>query len=169
MRIAMRRLLAISLICLLPACGWQLRNAQVVAEDIGTLHITAEDPYSQLVVELSRALKVYGVQLVSNPAEANYSVVIVDFRSERRIATLSVTARAAEYQLNEEADFLILGADGQPLIPLSTAAVERVYEFDENDILAAQNEEALVRDNMRLNIVRQILNRLRVVPTNHDR
>ena len=160
----MRRILPATLLCLLVACGWQLRDAQVVAEDIGSLHITARDKYSALVTELSRALVSNGVTLVSEQAEANYSVVIVDFRSERRVSTLDVTARAAEYQLNEEVDFLILGADGQPLIPPATASVERVYEFNEDDILAAQNEEKLVRDSMRQDIVRQILNRLRVVP-----
>ena len=33
--------------------------------------------------------------------------VIIDFRQNRRIATLNASARAAEYQLNEDVDFLI--------------------------------------------------------------
>ena len=75
------------------------------------------------------------------------------------------SARAAEYQLNEDVDFLIISADGQQLIPLSTASVERVYEFDEQDILASDGEERLIRNSMREEIVRQILNRLRIVPS----
>ena len=57
-----------------------------------------------------------------------------------------------------------MDADGNQLIPLSTASVELVYEFNEQDILASDNEEKLVRDSMRTEIVRQILNRLRLIP-----
>lgn len=149
---------------LLSACGWQLRNAQVVPEDLGTLYISAHDPHSDLVNDLKRALNTFGVKVVDNPASANYSVVLVDFRRDQRTATVNSDARAAEFQLNEEVDFLILGADGTQIVPLSTASVERVYDFNERDVLASNNEGRLVFDEMRNELVRQILNRLRIVP-----
>ncbi|MGB2260166.1 MAG: hypothetical protein ACPH4D_03770, partial [Porticoccaceae bacterium] len=58
----------------------------------------------------------------------------------------------------------IVGADDNLLIPLSTASVERVYEFNERDVLASGNEERLVLEGMREDIIRQILNRLRLIP-----
>jgi outer membrane lipopolysaccharide assembly protein LptE/RlpB len=61
-------------------------------------------------------------------------------------------------------DFLIVDAEDNPLIPLSTASVERVYEFNERDVLASGNEERLVLEGMREDIIRQILNRLRLIP-----
>ena len=42
--------------------------------------------------------------------------------------------------------------------------MERVYEFSEDDILASDNEEQFIRNGMREDIARQILNRLRVLP-----
>ena len=160
----MKKLLLTTMI-LLSACGWQLRNSQVVPTDLGNLYLSSNDAHSDLIQELTRALNVYGVKIVSSSADASYSVVIVDFRQTRRTGTINSAARAAEYQLNEEVDFLIVGADGSQLIPLSTASVERVYEFDEQDVLASDSEERLVRNGMREEIVRQILNRLRVVPS----
>jgi len=47
----------------------------------------------------------------------------------------------------------------------STASVERVYEFIERDVLASSEEERTVRSDMRIEIVRQIINRLRVLPS----
>jgi outer membrane lipopolysaccharide assembly protein LptE/RlpB len=62
-------------------------------------------------------------------------------------------------------DFLIVDSNGSQLVPLSTASVERVYEFNEQDVLSSDNEERLVKSNMREEIVRQMLNRLRLLPT----
>ena len=101
------RLLLAAMALLLSACGWQLRNAQVVPSNIGSLHIATQAADNIFVSELRRALDVYGVDVVSSAAEANYAVVIVDFRENRRIGTLNASARAAEYQLNEDVDFLI--------------------------------------------------------------
>jgi LPS-assembly lipoprotein len=159
-----KKLLLCCLLVLVSACGWQLRNSQVVPENLGSLHLSAKDPHSALITELTRALNLYGVNVVPSAADARYSVVIVDFRRNRRIGTLNSSARVSEFQLNEDVDFFIVGANGSLLIPLSTASVERVYEFNEQDILASDNEERLVRDSMRAEIVRQILNRLRLIP-----
>tara|TARA_B110000285_G_C15042433_1_gene572508 strand:+ start:630 stop:1130 length:501 start_codon:yes stop_codon:yes gene_type:complete len=161
----MKNLLPIAMILLLSACGWQLRNSQVVPTDLGSLYLSSNDAHSDLIQELTRALNVYGAKIVSSSTDASYSVVIVDFRQTRRTGTINAAARVAEYQLNEEVDFLIVGADGVQLIPLSTASVERVYEFNEQDVLASDNEERRVKNGMREEIVRQILNRLRVVPS----
>ena len=149
---------------LLSACGWQLRNAQVVPSNIGSLHIATRAADNIFVSELARALDVYGVNVVSSAADASYSVVIVDFRENRRIGTLNASARAAEYQLNEDVDFLITDPAGTPLTSLLTSSVERSYEIEESDILSSDNEERQVRLEMRGEIVRQILNRLKVLP-----
>jgi len=153
------------IVLLISSCGWQLRDAQIVPENLGSLHLSSEDPHSALIRELTRSLELYGVDVVASAADARYSVVIVDFRRTRRTSTINPSARAAEYQLNEDVDFLIVGADGAQLVPLSTASVERVYEFNEQDVLSSDNEELLVKNNMREEIVRQILNRLRLLPT----
>jgi LPS-assembly lipoprotein len=160
----MKRFLLAAMVMLLSACGWQLRNAQVVPTNIGSLHIATQAADNIFVSELTRALDVYGVDVVASAADANYSVVIVDFRENRRIGTLNASARAAEYQLNEDVDFLITDPSGIPLTSLLTASVERSYEIEESDILSSDNEERQVRLEMREEIVRQILNRLKVLP-----
>jgi LPS-assembly lipoprotein len=160
-----KNILLTTMILMLSACGWQLRNSEVVPTDLGSLYLSSNDAHSDLIQELTRALNLYGAKVVSSSADASYSVVIVDFRRTRRTGTINAAARVAEYQLNEDVDFLIIGADGSQLIPLSTASVERVYEFDEQDILASDSEERLILSGMREEIVRQILNRLRVVPS----
>jgi len=160
----MQRLILAAMVILLSACGWQLRNSQLIPSNIGSLHIATQAADNIFVSELARALDVYGVDVASNMAEANFTVVIVDFRENRRIGTLNSSARAAEYQLNEDVDFLITDPSGKPLTNLLTASVERSYEIEETDILSSDNEERQVRAEMREEIVRQILNRLKALP-----
>jgi LPS-assembly lipoprotein len=136
----------------------------VVPQSVGNVHIATQLADRDFVSELTRALNVYGVEAVSSAAAADYSVVIVNFRQNRHIGTLNASGRVAEYQLNEDVDFLIANATGTPLTALFTASVERSYEIQESDILSSENEERLVKREMREEIVRQILNRLKVLP-----
>ena len=161
----MQKTLIAAMVLLLSACGWQLRNSQVIPANVGSLHIATQAADNIFVSELARALDVYGVDVVATAADASYSVVIVDYRQNRRISTLNASARAAEYQLNEDVDFLITDPAGVSLTPLLTASVERSYEIEERDILSSDNEERMVKVEMREEIVRQILNRLKVLPT----
>jgi LPS-assembly lipoprotein len=161
----MRNILLATMITLLSGCGWQLRDAQVVPQSIGILHIATQLADRDFVSELTRALDVYGVEVVTSAAAADYSVVIVDFRQNRFVGTLNASGRVAEYQLNEDVDFLIANASGTPLTNLFTASVERHYEIEERDLLSSENEERLIKQEMRQEIVRQILNRLKVLPS----
>ena len=159
----MRNILLATMITLLSGCGWQLRDAQVVPQSIGILHIATQLADRDFVSELTRALDVYGVEVVTSAAAADYSVVIVDFRQNRFVGTLNASGRVAEYQLNEDVDFLIANATGTPLTNLFTASVERHYEIEERDLLSSENEERLIKQEMRQEIVRQILNRIKVL------
>ena len=159
-------LLIITLI--ISGCGWQLRDSQIAASSIGAVYLSSSDTNSVLTKELRRALSTYGVHSGVTKAESKYVVVIVDFRQNTRIASINSSGRVAEYQLNEDVDFYITDAEDNQILSLSTASVERVYEFREKDILASSNEEQRIRAEMRSELVRQILNRLRVLPALTD-
>jgi len=162
------RVLLLIVALIISGCGWQLRDSQIVASSIGTVYLSSNNINTVLTKELKRALTTYGVPSGVTKAESNYIVVIVDFRENSRIASINSSGRVAEYQLNEDVDFYITDAEDNQILSLSTASVERVYEFREKDILASSNEEQRIRAEMRSELVRQILNRLRVLPAPTD-
>ena len=157
------RVLLLIVALMISGCGWQLRDSQIVASSIGTIYLSSNNINTVLTKELKRALTTYGVPSDATKVESNYIVVIVDFRENSRIASINSSGRVAEYQLNEDVDFYITDAEDNQILSLSTASVERVYEFREKDILASSNEEQRIRAEMRSELVRQILNRLRVL------
>lgn len=157
---AKQPLIYIFLLLTLSACGWQLRDTGHLSADIGAIHLSSKTSQGNFFKQLERALDGVGVQVVAVRNEADYSIVIVDVSSSRRASTLNSGARVAEYQLNQKIDFLITDQAGVQLIPVSTIAIEKVFEFDEQDVLASANEEQAIRDQINRESVRQILNQL---------
>ena len=153
----------IGLSLLLTACGWQLRNAQLLPDSIGSVYLSSKQSHSSLVKELSQAIDQFGVQVASSSSQAEQSFMIVDYKQSRRISTLNSSARVAEYQLDERVDYLILDSNGKPLAPLATASAQKTYEFDENDILGSTNEQQRVKQRLHEAIARQMLTHLNAV------
>ncbi|HBD13439.1 MAG TPA: hypothetical protein DCZ13_14915 [Porticoccaceae bacterium] len=144
----------------LNACGWQLRGSSGVVT-FDRLHISAKNPDSGVVRNLERQLEASGVTLVDEARDADYSLVIVNEHSSNRAATISSSARISERSLTESVVFQVLDASGKQIYPRTRASVERVYEYDENNILATDDEARLLKKEMHDDLARQIYNRLR--------
>lgn len=156
-------LISVLLATLASGCGWQLRGAGVIPAGLDSLHISARDPHSPLVTELTRTLRAADVKVPASAEDAPYALMILSERRGVRTATVNANARVSEQELREEVEFLILDRDGATLLPRSTVVVERVFEYDENNVLATQDEERLIRAEMRRDLVNQILNRFRQI------
>ena len=154
-----------SLLIMLASCGWQLKDPKSMSPHLDQIHLVSEEPNGQLLSELTRALEAYDIEAVGGDSKPDYSVVITDYRRIRRTSSMNNDARVAEYQLNEEVDFMVVDRSNNIVLKPSTASVERVYEFLETDVLASSNEERMVKRDMRMEIVRQIINRLSVLPS----
>ncbi|MBQ0720091.1 MAG: hypothetical protein KBT88_06850 [Gammaproteobacteria bacterium] len=154
------KLSAILLLLSVSACGWQLRGASGEAT-IERLYIIANTPDSNFTRVLERYLRGSGIELVDNAGAAQYSLKIVKKTSKRRTATVSASARISERLLEERVEYLVTRPDGTVAIERSTATVERIYEYNEDNVLATENEAQLLKNEMHSDLARQIANRLR--------
>jgi LPS-assembly lipoprotein len=165
--------LRIGLLVLLMAvagCGWQLRGHGDAPQYVDSLYIGGRPIDNELKTELERSLRAFGIELKDNAKDAQYSLVMLDQRSKRRTATLSGQARISEQELSEELKFTVRAADGAEIIPPTTISDERVYEYDENNVLATDDEARLLRKEMRTSLVRQLINYLqRIGPRTPDK
>lgn len=143
------------------SCGWHLRGSGGGAMAFDSLHISATDQRSVLVQQLTRQLESSGINLFNNATEATYSLVILGENSEQRTATVSASARVSERSLTEQAAFLVLDKSGTPVIPRTSVSVERIYEYNEDNVLATDDEAELLKREMSVDLARQIYNHLR--------
>lgn len=141
----------------LGGCGWQLRGQGDAPQHIDSLHIGGRPLDAQLRRELERDLDALGIPRKESAHQAQYSLVILDQKSKRRTAALSARARTSELELIEEVEFTLLASDGSEVIPPATVRDDRVFEYNEDDILATDDEAQLLRREMRANLVRQII------------
>ena len=168
MKIKFKNVCLSGLLIIISSCGWQLKDNHSMSPHLDQIHLVSQEPNGQLLSELTKALEAYDIEAVESASKPDFSVVITDYRRIRRTSSMNSDARVAEYQLNEEVDFMVVDRSNKIVLKPSTASVERVYEFLETDVLASRNEERMVKHDMRLEIVRQMINRLSVLP-NPDR
>ena len=152
---------ALLLTALVTGCGWQLRGKGMLPEGLETLHVVSRDPQGELAVDLSRALASAGVTITDSAANSDLILSILRERSMVRVATVNEQARISEQELTEQAEFTVINRAGEVVMPRSVVSVERIFEYDENNVLATQDERELIRREMRRDLVSQILNRLR--------
>ena len=144
----------------LSACGWQLRDNALLGINLGTVYVSYPESQSTIGIQLKRELKANNILLVGATDNANYQIKIIDATQSRRISALNTNVRAAQYQLYQAVDYIVLDEMGTQLIPITTAAAESTYNFNEQDVLASHNEEVILQNNLRAKIVRQIIHRL---------
>jgi len=153
------KLSAIFLLLTLSACGWQLRGTGSAAT-IDRLHLSASEPNSTFTQTLERYLRSSGIELVDNATDAQYTLKLIKEKSKRRTATVSASARISERLLEEQVEYLVSKPDGTLAIERSTASVERIYEYNEDNVLATEDEAQLLKREMYNDLARQIANRL---------
>ena len=149
-----------SMLLTLSACGWQLRDAPLLSDSLGTIYVSYHESQATIATEIERALKANNVKLVSSSENPNYQLKIIDTNQSRRITTLNSSARATQYKIFQTVDFIVLDTMGKPIIPVTTVSAESTYNFDDSDLLASQNEEIFLKNNLRSKVIRQILRRL---------
>ena len=141
-------------------CGWQLRDMSPIANDLGNVYVSYSDSQANIGLALRRELNASHVKLVETNAEADYLIKIIDTQSSRRISAVNINIRASQYQLYQAVDYMMIDNMGRQIIPLTTAYAESSHDFNERDVLASKNEESLIQDNLRFDIVRQMLSRI---------
>lgn len=159
----LRRSLILVLSALLIAgCGWRLRGSMTLPPGIDAIYLRASDAplIQEHMVEL---LRNNDVRVVDGPSQAQLIIDLQRYDEERRVVSVGANTRVSEYELIVEATFSISDAEGRELLKDAEATLIRSYQYDQNSILAMEAEERLIREEMRRELARQIIGRLRFI------
>ncbi|MDX1459476.1 MAG: LPS assembly lipoprotein LptE [Xanthomonadales bacterium] len=121
--------------------------------------VEIRDPYSPFARKLSNLLEQNGVRLVSGDA-ATATLEIPENLVRKEILTIGDNARVREYRVRHTLRFRLVDAQGNVLVPERTLEQSRVISFDEQDILAAAQEEEFLRQNMADSLARLVIRHL---------
>lgn len=145
----------------LSGCGFHLRNALDLPQDLGPVAVTAQDPYSPLADTLARSLERAGAAPAA--ADATGQSARLEILSEKWAdLPISVDAigRAQEYSLRYAVVFRLRKGDESMLVPQQAVELSRDYIAPPTDAIGKNSERELLVEEMRRDMSAMILRRV---------
>lgn len=144
----------------LSACGFHLRNAVTLPEDLGPVRVVSSDPYSPLNQALAMALSRIGAAPAAENATEVATLEVISEKWGSRPISIDELGRAQEYSLRYAVVFGLRGADGADVVPQQTVELSRDYISSPVNPTGAEGEQELLAKEMRREMVASILRRI---------
>ncbi|MGR8940109.1 MAG: LPS-assembly lipoprotein LptE [Gammaproteobacteria bacterium] len=141
----------------LNACGFHLRGMGESMVKFKKVYL--EGASGHLQEQFNEVLKMSSAKLASNPKEADLLVKVVEEKFNRRGVSLNFSGRSNEFELYYRLEYRLAGADNAYLAADKPLEINRSYYNDQQDILAKNNEESVIRGEMYRQAVVAILDR----------
>ena len=153
------RLLSISMIALglLTACGFQLRGAVNLSEDVAPIAIQRNNLFD-LGSEIRSVLETNNIDVTESVSAAESVIKLISESQSRRVLSVDGSGRATEYLLIYSVRY---GLESQSFEAAEfTAKQQRSLLFDPDAVLAVENEAEMLYADMRKDVARLILMKL---------
>lgn len=145
---------------LLSACGYHLRGALELPA--GMKNVYLEGGSAELREQFKRAMDISSVALASSPETAGIIVKIFNEDNQRRVLSLGSGGTANDFELSYRFDYELVDAKNKVLSARQPIEIKREYYNDQLAVIAKDNEETIIRNEMYQQAVRTIVNRARV-------
>ena len=151
------------LVTLIASCGFHLRGKIQLPAVFSATHVKGTD--LSLVDDIKRALRVAGGAVVNEKAEATVSIELLRVKYSRAVRSINEQGIAVGYELHYEVSYRVSGLAKQRLVPDARIALKRTLDYGDKkmQILQKDIEEKLLKQEMRDEIVRQIISRLATI------
>ncbi len=157
---SIRLAFVLTLALLLCACGFHLRGQGAFALPFQSLYVNSPNDYSPFITQLKAAIATTGVQVTETSEQAELTLDIVSEKQSKVILSLSGAGRVREYRLQYQISLRAFDAKQQDWLAAQEVNMQRDYSYDDTQVLAKEQEEALLYQDMRNEAVQQILRRL---------
>jgi LPS-assembly lipoprotein len=121
------------------------------------LRTTSESPF---IEDLRKALTLNKVKVAENANAATITLDIISEATNKQILSLSAAGKVLEYELRYR---VTLSAYDNQLVywlPVAEVSLSRPMTYDDSQVLAKEQEQALIYKEMRTDAVAQVMRRL---------
>lgn len=143
------------------ACGFHLQGQAELPPEMETTRIVAQEPHSLFIRRLTILLEQNGAQVMEAPPSTAVLEIPVNL-VHKEILTIGDNARVREFRLVHRVTFRLVDEQRNVLVPEQSLERNRVYSFDEQDILAATREEEFLREELADTMSRLVLRQLEI-------
>jgi LPS-assembly lipoprotein len=154
-----RSITVLGLAFLMTACGFHLRGTGTTQMALNELNFTARDALSPLGKMVKESLANNKVQVSSS---APFTLYVGPEETTQRTASFTAGTRSAEYTLTTAVSYE-LRSGKLPTLLQDRIEVQRTYAHNQNNVTGSGQEESLLREEMRRDLVMQLMMRLQAV------
>ncbi|MEA5446105.1 LPS assembly lipoprotein LptE [Gammaproteobacteria bacterium AB-CW1] len=151
-------LLALSLA--LTACGWQLRGAPQLPEEMAVIYIDSGDPHGPLARELRRLLDSGDSRVSWDREEATAILRVLESGSSREVLSVNLRGRPEELRVIYHIEFDVRDRDGNTLVERQRMVLNRDISTDAEDPLGISQETRRVARSLEEEIVQSVVLRI---------
>ncbi|MDD5274437.1 MAG: LPS assembly lipoprotein LptE [Methylovulum sp.] len=144
---------------LLCACGYHLRGAVALPDSLK--HVYLDGASMQLREQFRKVLRGASGELAETPGVASAIIKVVNENSDQRAVSLSARGRSNELELSYHLQYALVNTDNTVLMDGQAVDVKREYFNNQGDIVAKDNEQQVIRNEMLQQAVRMMLDHIR--------
>lgn len=156
------RHLGLAGLLVLAGCGFQLRQELKLPASLHVIRVEIVDPYTAIDGYLEEALKRAGASVVMTADTPSARLRISSLSQARNPLSVDAAGRAQEYELVYSAEFDVVDAENQQVVPKQRIDLRRDYLFDTARALGNRAEEDLVLAELQRDMADAILRRIDV-------
>ena len=140
-------------------CGFHLQGHSTLSTQFKVSYVDAHDRQSDFVQGLRNALLVSGVVITEDATAATATVHVLDDKHVLRTLSVSPDNLPREYELIYSVRFSVTSGDKE-LLASQEVSTTREYSFAVSELLAKQNEEAILQQALAHDLVDVVMRRL---------
>ncbi len=145
----------------LSACGYHMRGSTEMPVSLKSVYV--EGGTAALRDQFKQTFKASSGQLADSRKDVGIVIKIFNENFNRRVLSLSSRGKSNEFELEYRLDYEFAKANDAPLMDRQSVEVRREYYNDQQFMIAKDNEEAVIRNEMYQQAVNTIINRASVV------
>ena len=146
----------------LAGCGFHLQGLSRLPPSFASTYLEAEDHYTDFNRAMLEDLRAAGSRVVGAGEEAGATVEILTDDSGQHVLSVSANNTPTEYEVYYTVKYRVRIGAREVLAP-TTLTQTRNYSFDENAILAKEQEQEIIRRALAHDIAALVVRRLAAV------
>ncbi len=150
----------------LHGCGFQLRGAVDISQDVAPIYIQQNSAFD-LFREIKTLLAANKISVTEKQSEANSQLILLNEANTRRVLSVDTDGRAREYLLTYTVNFSVKIKQMKEVG--ESISLKRSLLFDPNAVNAVANQSEILYKDMRRDASRLILLKLQAHSLNAEK
>jgi LPS-assembly lipoprotein len=148
----------------LVGCGFHLKGKADLPDGLNTMLVQGVTLNRGIGKKLRRSLMQNEVVVLEQFQQGAAILSVLEHNIERRVLTVGGTdAKVSEYELLGTLTYRVTDETGQVIVPKQRYEIYRDYRYASNQVLAAEEEDAALREEIQQELVDSLIRRLSIL------